>query len=310
VLSNRSNLTVVGALLAAVFLWGGTNAGTRFLVGHSEAAWPPIWTGGTRFLCAGLMLLGLLRLSPALGMHHSLTPMLRRRLWLQGGLSLTIYIMAFYGALRFTSASHVALYLGTAPVWALLWEGRPVDARIATRRYGAALLALTGVAVLLWPTLATSSFTLKGELLGLSCSVLWTNYGRQCRHLAQELGGVEVSAHTMWRAGVLLMPIGALEILTQGFHPTVWQTGVQAYCIVAGGVVAFAIWNMALRRWSTSRVYLFNNLVPISTMVWAHFTLDENVTPTFWTAMALIIAGVLLGQAHHFKREVRARTGN
>ncbi len=41
---------------------------------------------------------------------------------------------------------------------------------------------------------------------------------------------------------------------------------------------------------------LFNNLIPLSTMTWAHFWLGEPVTHTFWTAMALIVAGVALGQ--------------
>jgi drug/metabolite transporter (DMT)-like permease len=41
---------------------------------------------------------------------------------------------------------------------------------------------------------------------------------------------------------------------------------------------------------------LYNNLIPLSTMLWAHFTLGEAVTTTFWVAMALIVAGVLLGQ--------------
>ena len=56
-------------------------------------------------------------------------------------------------------------------------------------------------------------------------------------------------------------------------------------------------WNNALRHWKTSEVYLFNNLIPLSTMLWAHFTLGEPMTPTFWIAMALVAAGVLLGQA-------------
>jgi len=71
--------------------------------------------------------------------------------------------------------------------------------------------------------------------------------------------------------------------------------GVQLYCILAGGVVAFALWNNALRQWPTSRVLLFNNLIPVSTMTWAYFCLGEAVTQTFWLAMILIATGVMLG---------------
>lgn len=291
------------AIVFAVFLWGGNNAGTKYLVSHPDAPWPPIWTGGTRFLCAGLLLLGLLRWSNWFGGAHPLNAELKRRLWWRGGLSLAAYIIAFNWALRFTSASHVALYLGAAPVWALLWEGRPADARVAAQRYGAALLALGGVIILVWPSLRSSSVSFLGELLGISCSVLWTFYGRQSRALTQGLGGVEVTAHTMWRAGALLLPLGVVEVCLRGFHPVPWQFGVQAYCIIAGGVVAFGIWNMALRRWPTSKVYLFNNLIPLSSTAWAHFTLGEEVGATFWIAMTLIVIGVIVGQANLFAPE-------
>ncbi len=279
-------------LLFAVVLWGGNNTGTKYIV----STWPPFWTGGSRFCCAGLLLMGILRWTNWLGAKTPLTPSLRRRLWLRGGLALATYIVIFNSALRYTSASHVALYLGASPVWALLWEGRPRRNWHSALRYGAAGLALAGVVVLFAPSLRNSRASLVGEFLGVSASVLWTNYGRQCRALGAELSGAETSAHTMWRAGLLLLPFSAVEIWRQGL---VWRSdllAIQAYCIVAGGVVAFAIWNQALRRWPTSQVLLFNNLIPLSTMTWAHVWLHEQVTPTFWLAMALVLAGVVLGQ--------------
>jgi drug/metabolite transporter (DMT)-like permease len=222
---------------------------------------------------------------------------LQRALWWRGGLNLAAYIVAFNSALRYTGAAHVALYLGASPVWALLWEGLPSRTWSSLRRYGAALLALTGVVVLFWPSLGTSSGRWQGEALGLVASVLWTNYGRQCRVLGARLSGAEVSAQTMWRAGVLLLPLAALEF----WHGAslVLRTDlvlVQLYCILAGGVAAFAIWTHALRRWPASQVLLFNNLIPISTMAWAKVCLNESPTPTFWVAMLLIIAGVVIGQ--------------
>ena len=100
----------------------------------------------------------------------------------------------------------------------------------------------------------------------------------------------------MWRAGALLLPLGVVEVFQRGVPVTAGMLGVQSYCIVAGGVVAFALWNRALGQWPASRVLLFNNLIPVSTMTWAHFCLGEPVTPTFLLALVLIALGVLLGQ--------------
>jgi drug/metabolite transporter (DMT)-like permease len=290
--NGKSNAGLAAGLVFAVALWGGNNVGTKWLVG----SWPPIWTGGTRFFCAGLLLLAVLRGTSWLGEYVTPTKELNRALWWRGGLSLAAYIVVFNYALRFTSASHVALYLGAAPVWALLWEAWSERLAVGWVRWIAALLALSGVAVLLGPSLVGSNVSLPGEVLGLASSVLWTNYGRQSRQLSATLNGAEVSAHTMWRAGLLLMPLALWELAQHGLPINAKLLGVQAYCVIAGGVMAFGLWNRALGHWPTSRVLLFNNLIPVSTMTWAYFCLHEPVTPTFLMALLLIGLGVVLGQ--------------
>src|SRR2546426_8069650 len=268
-LPKTTNAALTLSLLLAVFLWGGSNVGTKFIV----ARWPPIWTGASRFVCAGLLLLGILRFTSWLGTSHALTAATKRGLWWRGGLTLAAYIIAFNWALRQTSASHVALYLGAAPVWALLWEGRPSLSRSTVWRYAAAALALSGVFVLNLPALKLGQGSWSGEALGIIASLLWTHYSRQCRALGKELTGSEISAHTMWRAGLWLSPIALLELYKKGL---VWRADVawvQSYCIVVGGVVTFALWNRAMRYWPASQVLLFNNLIPLSTMTWAHFCL-------------------------------------
>jgi O-acetylserine/cysteine efflux transporter len=293
-MNKPANSTIAMGLVFAVFLWGGNNAGTKFLV----AFWPPVFVGCTRFILAGAVIFALFRWTKIFGERHLVSRELSHKLWWHGGLSLALYILAFNIALTFTSASHVALYLGAAPVWALLWEGKPEKSWKSVQRYAAAALALFGVIVLFWPVLKSGSSRLIGEVLALASSVLWTNYGRQCRTLGQNLSGAEVSAHTFLRAGVLVAPIALFEAATRPIPLRLDLVAIQSFCILASGVVAFALWNNALRHWKTSQVYLFNNLIPLSTMTWANLTLHEPVTPTFWVAMLLIVSGVLLGQAN------------
>jgi drug/metabolite transporter (DMT)-like permease len=290
----KHNIAIAGSLLLVVFLWGGNNAGTKWLV----AAWPPIWTGGIRFLLAGLLLLAVLRFTSWLGEYRPLTSELRRQLWLRGGLSLAVYIVVFNWALHLTAASHVALYVGASPVWTLLCEERPRRTWASARRYGAALLALAGVLVLFWPALQTAKMDLVGEFLGLAASILWANFSHQIRILSADLSGAEVAAHTMWMAGIGLIPFGLAEIAVHGIPINAGYLGVLVFCVLFGSVISYTLWNNALGHWRTSRVVLFNNLIPLSTMVWAYFFLHEPVTSTFWEAMILIVAGVVLGQAN------------
>jgi drug/metabolite transporter (DMT)-like permease len=306
VLAKKSNGAIVVSLVMAVVLWGASNAGTKFLV---TSNWPPIWTGSTRLICAGLVLLAGLKWTTWLGELKPLSAAEERGMWLRGAASLALYMVVFNEAMHLTAASHVALYLGTAPVWALLWEERPAWNQRSAQRYGAAALALAGVVVLFWPALRSGKFNWLGEVLGIGCGITWALYGRQCRALGTRLSGAEVSAHTLWRGGLLMLPIAAVEMVKLshdrgGFvlaQPGFWRwdlTLTQVYCFMGGGVFAYALWNNGLRHWPTSKVFLFNNLVPLSTTTWAHFCLGDQVTPTFWLAMVLIVLGVVLGQAN------------
>jgi drug/metabolite transporter (DMT)-like permease len=111
----------------------------------------------------------------------------------------------------------------------------------------------------------------------------------------------------MWRAGLLLLVPALLELGSSIPPLRMPLLLVQGYCIVCGGVIAYWLWNRALRCWPTSRVYLFNNLIPICTMAWAHFTLGESITPTFGLAMVFVIVGVVLGQGGPAGIPVRPR---
>ena len=289
-----SNTTIAAGLFCAVFIWGANNAVVKVIV----RTWPANFTGSTRFLAAGLILLALLRWTKWFGETHAVTPDLNRRLWRGGGLSLAVYIVVFNWALKLAPLSHVALYLGAAPVWALLWEGRPERNWKSAQRYGAAALAFSGVLLLVWPSLRKSTGSLTGEFLGLACGPLWTLFGTQCRGLGRDLNGAEISAHAFWRAGLLLAPFAAGELFTQAVPIRTRVVLYQLVCVLGGSVVAFAIWNSALRHWQTSRVYLFNNLIPLTSSAWAYFWLGEPLTGTFWPAMLLIGAGVFLGQPY------------
>jgi drug/metabolite transporter (DMT)-like permease len=294
VLEKKNNSLIAGSLLLVVIMWGGNNVGTKWLV----ATWPLFWTGATRFLVAGFFLLAILRFTNWLGKSAPLAPGSYRQLWIRGGFSLAAYIVVFAWALRLTAASHVALYIGASPIWALLLEERPKWNWSGMRRYGAALLAVSGVLVLFWPVLATGKHTsLLGELCGLLASITWANYNHQSRFLSAKIPGFEIAANAMWMAGVWLLPLGLIEVAVYGISLDARHLGVQSLCILFGGVVPYALWNSALRHWRTSQVMLFNNFIPLTTTAWACLILHEPITSTFCAAMALIVAGVALGQA-------------
>jgi len=293
VLSARNPGALAGSLVFATMLWGANNAGMKYLVQF----WPPIGISSVRFVLCGVLMLALLRWTRWLGATTpGITATARVRLWTRTGLSLAVYVVAFMVAIKYTAPANVALYLGTSPVWALLLEGRSETGR--GLRWFSALLAAAGAAILFWPSLALTGDRWFGEAAALFASVLWALYGHLARGLSGTMTGAELTAHSMWRAGVLLVPFTLWELTTATF---VWRwdaAAIFAYSVLLPGIVSFALWAHALKLWPTSKVYLFNNLIPIWTVFWAWLFFGDPVTANVWLALVLIVGAVVISQTN------------
>ena len=278
-------------LLLAVSFWGTNNAGLKFLARD----WPPAATASIRFLIAGAAMLGMMRFWRWPVPLSSISPQLNRELWWRGGVLLGLFMIGCNLAFRYLPASHFALYMAASPVWALLLEGGFSWSWRTARQFAAAGLAFAGVGVLLAPSLKHGESNVAGEAIGLACGFGWAVYSRQSRKLAETIPAIEVTACSMWRAGLLLLPFGIGECIYRPIHPTAITVSVLLYCSFIGAAVAYTLWNQALTVWPSSRVFLFSNLIPLSTMAAAHVFLGEPLTQTFAKAMVLILFGVLLG---------------
>jgi drug/metabolite transporter (DMT)-like permease len=298
-----NELLLLVSLLGALFLWGGNNAGSKYLLG----SWPPYFLGAARFLIAAAIFQILFQIQrapiriqiPVPPDASSLQEGKQKLLWIRGGLCLAVYIGVFHAALQRTYASHVALCLGTAPVWGLLMEERPRLTGPSLIRYGAALLALCGVVVLFAPqlNLQEANGNLTGEILGLASSVLWANYARQNRYLAARFPVDRLTASTFWRAAVLLLPLAVGEVIFGGIPPLNLQLGaILLGCALGGGVIAFMLYAKVLQNWTASRVLMFNNLIPISTMLWSWYFLGEPLSAYLWISFLLIGTAVTISQ--------------
>jgi drug/metabolite transporter (DMT)-like permease len=276
-----SNHRIFASLVLAVVFWGSNNVGLKFLARE----WPPAATASLRFLIAGAAMMAALQWTRWLGNLSTPSRAVNRQLWWRGGVLLAGFMVACNLAFRYLPASHFALYMAASPVWALLLEGDFSWSWRTARQLTAAALAFAGVGVLLGPALRQGESSLFGEIMGLACGLGWAVYSRQSRRLAR----------SMWRAGVLLLPFGVAEWFTHPFKANPTTLGVLLYCSFIGAAVAYALWNHALTIWPSSRVFLFSNLIPLSTMAFAHVLLAEPLTPTYASAMGLILLGVFFG---------------
>jgi len=119
-------------------------------------------------------------------------------------------------------------------------------------------------------------------------------------------------AHTLVSAGNYLfakralmeipaLPLGLGALLVPSYRVDIARASAAAwwgvgYLILMTSVVAYLLWYWALAHLAAARVAIFTNLQPLATALLGHLVLGERMTAAFFSAAAVVIAGVLLAQ--------------
>jgi drug/metabolite transporter (DMT)-like permease len=207
-------------------------------------------------------------------------------------------------ALRLTHASHVVVFLYTAPIFAALglqlrlpaerlgivqWSG------IALAFGGTALAFLGGVGS---QSSGTESRELLGDALALMAGAAWgaTTITIRCSTLTSA-PATELLLYQLLGAAGLLLPIAWLTGQWR-FEPTalVWaHLGFQSLVV---SFASFLTWCWLLRRYLASQLGVFSFLTPLFGVVLGVWLLHESLEPQFIAGSGLVLAGIGLVSGH------------
>jgi drug/metabolite transporter (DMT)-like permease len=198
--------------------------------------------------------------------------------------------LCFIYALRFTTATTVALLFGTLPVFtALLARGTGIE-RQGLRFWLAALLSFGGVALVAVGSGGTLSTDLKGDALAVGGAATWAAYSVTIAPLMRRYSPFRLSSIFLLSVTVPLFALGASQISDQQwtFGPLVW-VGF-AFAVLGPLVITNLLWFTAIDRVGPSRASLFANLEPFLAAVVALIVLSESIT-TLQVAGGFALAG-------------------
>jgi drug/metabolite transporter (DMT)-like permease len=198
--------------------------------------------------------------------------------------------LCFIYALRFTTATTVALLFGTLPIFtALLARGTGVE-RQGSRFWLAALISFGGVALVAVGSGGNVSADLKGDVLAIGGAVTWAAYSVALAPLLRRYSPFRLSSIFLLSVTVPLFALGAAQIDHQEwtFGPLVW-VGF-AFAVLGPLVVTNLLWFTAVDRVGPSRASLFANLQPFLAAIVALIALSESIT-TLQVAGGLALAG-------------------
>lgn len=198
-------------------------------------------------------------------------------------------------ALQLTQASHVVVFLYSAPLFAALGLHRLLPAeRLRPRQWTGIALALGGIAVAFLGGGSGAGASLWGDLLALLAALCWgaTTLVIRCTRLAGA-PATETLQYQLLGAFVLLLPAAALTGQTQF---DVASTRVWAHLGFQALVVSFAsflAWCWLLRHYLASRLGALSFLTPLFGVLLGAWLLGERLEPAFIAGSAAVLAGIV-----------------
>ena len=166
--------------------------------------------------------------------------------------------------------------------------------RIGGRRLTGLLASLVGVAVLAGGDLAGASLGPAVAAGALAALFYGVSANLVKRYLA-DLPPIAVAAATLTCGAVLLAPLAAWTWPSAAIPVQTWL------CVIAIGTVctgfAYAVYFRLIQRVGAPRATTVIYIVPIFGVLWAWLTLGEPLTISMAAGGALILGGMLYGQA-------------
>jgi drug/metabolite transporter (DMT)-like permease len=202
--------------------------------------------------------------------------------------------LSFVYALKFTTATTVALLFGTLPIFtALLARGSGVE-QLSVRFWAAALLSFAGVAFVAAGSGGSLSANLKGDALAISGAVTWAGYSVAIAPLMRRYSPFRLSAVFLGAVTIPLALVGSKQLAHQSFDfgALVWLGFV--FAVLGPLVTTNFLWFTAIDRVGPSRASLFANLQPFLAAIIALLLLSEPITTLEVVGGLAIGGGIVL----------------
>lgn len=222
--------------------------------------------------------------------------------WLAGILAGVLFALEFFFialGLRYTSASHMAVFLYTAPIFSALGLHLMLPSeRLRRLQWLGIALCFGGVVMAFgvggeWSEIDAD--VLLGDALGLCAGMAWgaTTVVVRGSRLSEAPAGLTLF-YQLTVAFVLLLGY-ALAMVDLG--QVRWTPLAIGSVLLQGVVVSFftyLAWFWLLRRYLASNMAVFSFMTPLFGVTFGVLVLDEPLTLNFIIGAALVLAGIML----------------
>lgn len=210
----------------------------------------------------------------------------------------SLYFLTENMALKLSTASNVAILVGTTPLMtALLLSVCYRDERMSGRQVLGSLIAFVGLVLVVLNGQLVLHLNPLGDALALAASFTWALYSLvmkvlapryDTRFITRKVFGYGLLSIVPWFVFVEPLQVSATVLS----HPVVW--GNLVYLGLVASMLCFLVWNWVLPRLgvvkSTNIIYTQSAF----TMAISAFVLGERITWMAIAGTAILIGGMLL----------------
>lgn len=213
--------------------------------------------------------------------------------------------------LRFTSASHMVVFLYTAPIFVALglhWK-LPAE-RLAALQWVGVALAFGGIVIAFigrgQPTQELADI-LWGDFLALMAGIAWaaTTVAVRLSSLAREPATKTLFYQLV--VGFVLLMLATLVLGQTQFNPTPIAWGSLLFQSLVVSFASYLTWFWLLRHYLASRLGVFSFLTPLFGVAFGVWLLNEPLEPSFLVGALLVCAGIVLVSGYGWIRAAMVR---
>jgi drug/metabolite transporter (DMT)-like permease len=276
-----------GILIVTVVLWSLNFTASKYVLTHG---FQPLAFSAVRYSLGSLGIAGF-----AFARERSLRIGARDVLVLVVPTALLVVAnqYCFVYALKSSTASTVALVLGTTPVFVGIFAWLFRLERVELGFWIAAAVSFAGVALVAVGSGSVAG-SLKGDLIAVGAAAAWAAYSVLIVPLMRRYSAYRGSAVVMLVMALVLLGLGAPQLAHESFSlsGTTWLAF--AYSVVGPVMVAQVLWFVAVDRVGAGRAALFVNAQPILAAVIAILLLSQHLSRYEIAGGLLIAAGIVL----------------
>jgi len=215
--------------------------------------------------------------------------------------------------LRYTNASHMAVFLYTAPAFAALglhWR-LPAE-RLQPFQWFGVLLAFAGIVTAFFghgrqAAGGAPANILRGDFLGLLAGAAWgaTTVVLRCSSLART-SATKALLYQLSAAFVLLLAAAA-GLGETAFNPTPLAFGSILFQALVVSFVSYLTWLWLLRKYLASRLGVFSFMTPFFGIAFGVWLLHEPLEPSFVVGAVLVVVGIVLVSGYGWLQQLVGR---